>query len=235
MFLVMGRRVRLAVQTLKGEQVNAREKLKVDSKRTRRAFPEWWSEEDFAWWSKGKKGFSKAFQKAMNAFRKVGFRTCQPEEGAGKDFLQHEGRGGKGGAYPQSGLSAPETPSEEGFCRAWESDDWSSSHWPDESSTSAAGWSCTRAPTIQHTWFSILAAHGRLDQERQSKDFRSRHGIVESRRSFAVAISLSCSPTQRQELVGKVVLFTFQQHLRVLPELMCLRQVMFPACSPSLR
>ena len=38
-----------------------------------------------------------------------------------------------------------QTPSEEGFCRAWESDDWSSSHWPDESSTSAAGWSCTRA------------------------------------------------------------------------------------------
>ena len=35
----------------------------------------------------------KAFQKAMNAFRKVGFRTHQPEEGAGKDFLQHEGRG----------------------------------------------------------------------------------------------------------------------------------------------
>ena len=147
MFLDMGRRVRLAVQTLKGEQVNAREKLKVDSKRTRRAFPEWWSEEDFAWWSKGKKGFSKAFQKAMNAFRKVGFRTHQPEEGAGKDFLQHEGRGGKGGAYPQSGLSAPETPSEEGFCRAWESDDWSSSLWPDESSTLATGWSCTRAYT----------------------------------------------------------------------------------------
>ena len=118
-------------------------KLKLDSKRTRRAFPEWWSEEDFASWSKGKKGFSKAFQKAMNAFRKVGFRTHQPEEGAGKDFLHHEGRGGKGGAYPQSGLSASETTSEEGFCHAWESDDWSSSHWPDESSTSAAGWSCT--------------------------------------------------------------------------------------------
>ena len=54
------------------------------------------------------------------------------------------------------------------------------------------------------------------------------------RRSIAVAISLQCSPTLRQELVGKVVLFTFQQHIHVLPELIRLRQVMFSSCSPYL-
>ena len=43
--------------------------------------------------------------------------------------------------------SASETRREEGNGHAWESDDWSSSHWPDDSSTSAAGWSCTRAYT----------------------------------------------------------------------------------------
>ena len=42
----------------------------------------------------------------MKAFRKMGFRTKHLEKGAGKDFIQHKGRGG---AYPQSGLSASET------------------------------------------------------------------------------------------------------------------------------
>ena len=49
------------------------------------------------------------------------------------------------GAYPQSGLSASETPDEEGYGHAWESDDWCSSQRFDESWTSAAGWSCTKA------------------------------------------------------------------------------------------
>ena len=34
---------------------------------------------------------------------------------------------GKEGAYPQSELSESETPSEEGSCHFWESDDWYSS------------------------------------------------------------------------------------------------------------
>ena len=54
--------------------------------------------------------------------------TCKDQKGKGKE-----------GAYNQSGLSDSETPSEEGYAKACESDDWSSSHWPDESSTSAAG------------------------------------------------------------------------------------------------
>ena len=34
-----------------------------------------------------------AFQKAMMAFRKVGFRTYQSEKGAGKDCTQNKGKG----------------------------------------------------------------------------------------------------------------------------------------------
>ena len=42
-------------------------------------------------------------------------------------------------------FSASGTPNEEGYGHSWESDDWSSGHWPDESWTSAAGWICTKA------------------------------------------------------------------------------------------
>ena len=46
----------------------------------------------------------------------------------------------------------------------------------------------------QRTWFWTLAAHGRLDQERQSKDSRGMHGIMALRRNFAVVISFSHYP-----------------------------------------
>ena len=58
----------------------------------------------------------KVFRMVMKAFRKVGFRTYQPEKGASNDFNPHKGRGkdqkgkGKESAYPQSVLSASETP-----------------------------------------------------------------------------------------------------------------------------
>ena len=94
-------------------------------KRTGRAFlgeeqaedPQWWSQEDFAWWSKGKRG-KKGFSKGNEGFQKGGFRSYQPEKGASNDFNPHKGREkdqkgkGKEGAYPQSGLSVSETPSE---------------------------------------------------------------------------------------------------------------------------
>ena len=69
----------------------------------------------------------------------MGFRTCQRGKGAGNDFKPHKGRGkdqkrkGKEGAYLQSGLSASETPSEEGYGPAWESNDWFSSLTDDSS------------------------------------------------------------------------------------------------------
>ena len=54
-------------------------------------------------------------------------------------------------------------------------------------------------------------AHGRSDQERQSKDSRSMHGIMALRRNFAVVKSLSCSPTPRQEPAWKNALSACQQ------------------------
>ena len=82
----------------------------------------------------------KACQKAMMAFRSVVFALTSQTK-AFKDKTQNKGKGkdrkgkGKEGAYPRSGLSASETPNEEGCGRAW----------PDESWASAAGWFCTKA------------------------------------------------------------------------------------------
>ena len=84
-----------------GRQVKRRKgKGKGRSKRTGRAFfgdeqthdPEWWSEEDFAWWSKGKKG-KKGLSKGNDGLQKGGFRPYQPNKGAGNDYLQNKGRG----------------------------------------------------------------------------------------------------------------------------------------------
>ena len=133
-------------------------KGKGKSRRTGRAFfgdeqardLELWSEEDFARWSKGKKG-KNGLSKGNDGFRKGGFRPYQPDTGAGKDKNQNKGKGkdqkGMEGAYPQSGLSASESPNEEGYGHTWESDDWSDSHWPDHSWTSDAGWFCSKAHT----------------------------------------------------------------------------------------
>ena len=92
----------------------------------------------------------KVSSKGDEGFQKGGFRTYQPEKGASDDFNPHKGRGkdqqanGKEGAYPHSGLSASETHSEERYSHAWESDDRYFS-LTDDSSTSATGWSCSRA------------------------------------------------------------------------------------------
>ena len=75
--------------------------------------------------------------------QKGGFRPYQPDKGAGKDYTQNKDKGkdqkgkGKEEVYPQSRLSASETPNEEGYGHAWESDDWSASHWPVDSLTKA--------------------------------------------------------------------------------------------------
>ena len=119
---------------------------------TGRAFPgeeqaqdnEWWSEKDCAWWSKGRKG-KKGFSKGNEGFRKGGFRADTPEKGSNNDFNPQKGRdkdqkgNGKEGAYPQSGLSVSETPSEEGHGYSWESYDWYS-NLTDDSSTSITAW-----------------------------------------------------------------------------------------------
>ena len=61
--------------------------------------------------------------------------SANPQKGRSKDQKAN----GKEGAYPQSGLSASETPSEEGHGYSWESDDWYS-NLTDDSSTSTTAW-----------------------------------------------------------------------------------------------
>ena len=67
--------------------------------------------------SKGKKG-QKGLSKGNDGFQKGGFRTYQPDKGAGKDFHQNKGRGKdqkeKAKKEPPQSGSASETPNEEG-------------------------------------------------------------------------------------------------------------------------
>ena len=74
-------------------------------------------------------------------------------------------------------------------------------------------------PTIRHTLFWIMAAHGQLDQKRQLKGSRNMRCIVALRHSFALTTSPSCSPTLRRRFVTKLILSIFRQRLRVLPKL----------------
>ena len=84
---------------VKKKKGRVREKVTGRSRRTGRAFfgeeqaqySEWWSEEDFAWWSKGKKGM-KGFSKGNDGFQKIGFRPYQPDKGAGKEYTQNKGK-----------------------------------------------------------------------------------------------------------------------------------------------
>ena len=55
-------------------------------------------------------------------------------------------------------------------------------------------------------WSWTLAAHGRLDQERQLIDSRNMHGIMILRRKSTVVTSLSSLPTPRQKPARKVAL-----------------------------
>ena len=105
---------------------------------------ELWSEEDCAWWSKGKRS-KKGYSTGNEGFQKDGFRSGQPEKDACNDFNPHKGRGkgkkgkGKEGAYPQSRFSASETPSQEEYGHSWESDHWYSS-FTDGSSCLTTAW-----------------------------------------------------------------------------------------------
>ena len=96
------------------------------------------------YWQIGKKGKKGSIQD-NEGLKKSGFRPYQSVEGAGTDHTQNKDKGedqngkGKEGHFPQSGLSASETPDEEGYGHAWESADLSASHRPDDSWTSAAG------------------------------------------------------------------------------------------------
>ena len=109
----------------KGRQLKRR-KGRSRSKVTGRAFYgqeqaqdlELWSEEDLAWWSKGKqskKDFSKSSAVRKKAQARISHRTRAEER-------TKKGKS-KEGVHPHSGLSASETPSAQGYGHAWESDD----------------------------------------------------------------------------------------------------------------
>ena len=51
-----------------------------------------WSEEDFAWWTKGRKG-KKGLSKGNDCFQNCGFRPYQPDKGASKDYTHNKGKG----------------------------------------------------------------------------------------------------------------------------------------------
>ena len=84
------------------------------------------------WWSKGKKG-RKCTSKGKNTFSGGDSRTLHQGKGSDKDLQPNKGkskdqrRKGKESSYSQSGRSASESPSEEGYGHSWESDDWYSS------------------------------------------------------------------------------------------------------------
>ena len=209
-----------------------------------RAFPwrrtkdsEQWSEEDFAWWNKGKKGLSTG----NDGFQKGGFRPFQPDNGAVKDSSQNKGKArfqqGKG-KEEAHGLSASEKPEEEGCSHAWRSDDWSSSQWLDDSWTQAAGW--TRVHTARMAVPSLDLAYHQTHVVLDLGCTRSRSAFkrflshawyfLALQGNSAVVTNLSCFPIPRQNLARKVALITLQQHQHVQTLLTFLRQVMYLFC-----
>ena len=72
-----------------------------------------WSEEGFAWWTKGRKG-KNSLSKGNDGSQKGGFRPYTQNKGKGK---YQKGKG-KEEAHPRSGRSASEATEEEGLAMA---------------------------------------------------------------------------------------------------------------------
>ena len=85
---MVGSPVSSKVAKLKQEKGKGKGKGNGGFKRTGKAHfgeeqtqdPEWWSEEDSVWWSKGKKG-KKVSSKGKNNLPESEFRTYHPEKG----------------------------------------------------------------------------------------------------------------------------------------------------------
>ena len=97
----------------------------------------------------------RACQEAMMAPIWVVFALASPTKVQARTFPKTKAverikkEKGKEGTYHQSGFSASETHNEEGYGQAWESDDWSASHWTHDSMTPTAGWFCRRTYTAR--------------------------------------------------------------------------------------
>ena len=199
-------------------------KGKGGSKRTGKAYigeeqtkdTEWWSEEDCAWWSKGKKKQERFFEGVTMAFRKVVFaptnqKKVQAMNNTTCTRAEARIRKEKTRKVPilNQNFSASETPSEEGYGHTWESDDRCSS-LSDNSSTSAAGW----CGTGHSAWMAAVPldlanhpTHVVLDLG-CTRSMGSRAAIKKVTetyvvlrhydRVFAVVKILSCLPTPRR-------------------------------------
>ena len=128
--------------------------------------------------------------------------------------IRKEKRQGKGLSSIRT--SSSETPREEGCGHTWESDDRFSSCWPDDSTTSATGWSCTRAHTA---WMASVPLNAQCSgswlhtvnwiKSSNQKGSRAMPCITALRQSFVVATGPLCLPIPRRSLVGKSCIVDF--------------------------
>ena len=134
------------------------------------------------------------------------------------------------GAYPQSGVSAFESPSEA---------------WPDDPSISDPPWFHMSHSAWMASVLLNLANHPThvvldigctrsIGSRAATKRFQKVHCFVALLQNFARAISPLCLPTLLQKLAWKVVLFIFRQHIHARPESMYLRRATCLSYSPFL-
>ena len=153
----------------------------------------------------------------MTVFRRVGFRPYQPDKRCKQGFspkTKAEEKIKKEQAEKEPFLNPhcqlqKHPPNEEGYGRAWESDDWSSNHWTDDYWTPDARWFCTKAHTAWMVATPLNLAnhptHVALDlgctrsigSRSAIERFKNMHGIMALRRNSVVLIILSCLPTRR--------------------------------------
>ena len=87
-----------------------------------------------------KKRPEKAFRKERANFPDFDSCTFPQGKGSDKEFQSNKGTSkDQSGSYSQSGFSAFESPSDEGYGHSWEADDWHSNFTDDSSSSTARG------------------------------------------------------------------------------------------------
>ena len=152
----------------------------------------------------------RAGQKRNAGFQKGGFRPHQPDKGAGKDDTQNKGKGKdqKGKSKEALFLNLDTQPLKNPMKKDMAIVRSRTTGLPAigltilglklldglERELILRRWwqPLSTLPTIQHTWFWTLAAHGRLDQERQSEDSTSMHGMMALRQEFRRCIKTFC-------------------------------------------
>ena len=136
----------------KEEKAKEKTKAKVDSKELvmhflvkKKKTRYWMVEKKMVFGGPLVKEARKFLRKVNNYLSENDVRTYRPEKVTGNEYSPYKGRGkdqkrkSKEGAYPQSELSASETPSEEGHGHSWESDDWYSSFTDDSANLAIRG------------------------------------------------------------------------------------------------